>query len=166
MNTAEFNEILISHEKSMKVFALFLTRNSETAKDLVQETFLKAIQHKDKYTVNNNIKAWLFTILRNTHLNQVSKLSSRNKISDETESQLILKNVMNEIDYTESKLNIKNICNAINNLSNEYKVPFKMFLKGYKYKEIATYIGLPIGTVKSRIYIARHSLIESLQALR
>lgn len=82
MSTQEFNTRLLDLEKSLRYFALSLTKDMETAKDLVQDTFVKAIQYRDKYTADNNIKAWLFTILRNTYLNQVTKLSAKNTIND------------------------------------------------------------------------------------
>ena len=163
MNTNEFNKKLLSIEKSLNTFALMLTRNSEDAKDLVQETFLKAMQYQDKYTIDKNIKAWTFTILRNTYLNQIKKLSSKNKINDETKGEYILKNTLYETENTDAKINATSIYEAIENLAEEYRTPFKMFLEGFKYREISSSTEIPIGTVKNRIFLARRILMENLK---
>lgn len=153
----------MSYENSLSYFALSLTRDSETAKDLVQDTYLKAIQYRDKYTSDNNIKAWLFTILRNTYLNQVTRLSYKNTIKDESEDSYIIKNTLPENQNAESVINTNDITLEIDTLEDEYRIPFRMFLDGYKYKEIAEETNLPIGTVKSRIFFARKILMERLQ---
>jgi len=163
MSTYEFNNKLMSLESSLSYFALSLTKDVESAKDLVQDTYLKAIQYKDKYTSDNNIKAWLFTILRNTYLNQVTRLSYRNTINDESEDEYIIKNTLPHMETAESIINTADISSAINSLDEDYRVPFQMFIDGYKYKEIAEEINLPIGTVKSRIFFARKILMENLQ---
>lgn len=163
MSTQDFNSRLMNLESSLNYFALSLTRDTESAKDLVQDTFLKAIQYKDKYTSDNNIKAWLFTILRNTYLNQVTRLSYKNTINDESEDEYIIKNTMPENETAESVINTGDISAEIDALDDDYRIPFRMFLDGYKYKEIAEEIDLPIGTVKSRIFFARKILMENLQ---
>ena len=166
MSTQEFNTRLLDLEKSLRYFALSLTKDMETAKDLVQDTFVKAIQYRDKYTADNNIKAWLFTILRNTYLNQVTKLSAKNTINDETEDEYILKNTMYEEYNAENSINTKDIQATIDNLEEEYRIPFQMFVDGFKYKEIADKTNLPIGTVKSRIFFARRQLMENLDSFK
>ncbi|HNY43325.1 MAG: RNA polymerase sigma factor [Bacteroidota bacterium] len=166
MSTQEFNTRLLDLEKSLRYFALSLTKDMETAKDLVQDTFVKAIQYRDKYTADNNIKAWLFTILRNTYLNQVTKLSAKNTINDETEDEYILKNTMYEEYNAENSINTKDIQSTIDNLEDDYRIPFQLFVDGYKYKEIADKTNLPIGTVKSRIFFARRQLMENLESFK
>lgn len=166
MSTQEFNTRLLDLEKSLRYFALSLTKDMETAKDLVQDTFVKAIQYRDKYTADNNIKAWLFTILRNTYLNQVTKLSAKNTINDETEDEYILKNTMYEEYNAENSINTKDIQTTIDNLEDDYRIPFQLFVDGYKYKEIADKTNLPIGTVKSRIFFARRQLMENLESFK
>jgi RNA polymerase sigma-70 factor (ECF subfamily) len=166
MSTQEFNTRLLDLEKSLRYFALSLTKGMETAKDLVQDTFVKAIQYRDKYTADNNIKAWLFTILRNTYLNQVTKLSAKNTINDETEDEYILKNTMYEEYNAENSINTKDIQSTIDNLEDDYRIPFQLFVDGYKYKEIADKTNLPIGTVKSRIFFARRQLMENLESFK
>ena len=69
MSTLEFNQLLVSNAEFLKPFAVTLTRDSETAKDLFQETLYRAISNRDKYNVGTNIKAWLYTIMRNIFIN-------------------------------------------------------------------------------------------------
>lgn len=166
MSTKEFNTRLLDTENSLQYFALSLTRNPETAKDLVQDTFVKAIQYKDKYTSDNNMKSWLFTILRNTYLNQITKLSAKNTIHDESEDTFLIKNNIKEDYDTEGKINKYELEQAVERLNPEYKKPFKLFMQGYKYKEIAEEMELPIGTIKSRIFFARKILMEGLQEFK
>lgn len=166
MSTQEFNTRLIESQKSLEYFALSLTRNPENARDLVQDTFVKAINYKEKYTADNNMKAWLFTILRNTYLNQVTKLSSKNTVNDESEDTYLIKNTLNDNQDTDSIINKSELEIVIENLNPEYRIPFKKFVAGFKYKEIAEDMDLPIGTVKSRIFFARKFLMEKLQDYR
>ncbi|HNQ66939.1 MAG TPA: sigma-70 family RNA polymerase sigma factor [Bacteroidales bacterium] len=166
MSTQEFNTRLVDMEPSLKYFALSLTRNPENAGDLVQETFLKAIQYREKYALDTNIKAWLFTILKNTYLNQVTKLSTKKTINDESEDDYILKNTMFDNQNAETKISTNDIERTIHELDDDYRIPFKMFIDGYKYKEIAETMDLPIGTVKSRIFFARRILMDNLQDYR
>lgn len=166
MATSDFSIKLLAVEKSLKCFALSLTRDVDDAKDLVQETFLRAMQYQDKYIYDENMKAWLFTILRNTYLNHVTKLSSKKTVSDNTEDEYLLRNTLFDNKTVEVDLNVTNICKEISNLEVDYKIPFQMFLDGFKYKEIAEQTKLPIGTIKSRIFFARRILVENLQEFK
>ena len=91
MNATDFQKELISHEKSLLGFAYRFTSNQEDAKDLLQETFLKALKYKDKFAQSTNLKAWLYTIMKNTFINAYRKASRANTIIDETEENYFLK---------------------------------------------------------------------------
>ena len=69
MSAAEFNDLLLSNADPLKPFAVSLTHDQEIAKDLFQETLYKALANRDKYSTGTNIKAWLFTIMRNIFIN-------------------------------------------------------------------------------------------------
>jgi RNA polymerase sigma factor (sigma-70 family) len=162
MTTQDFNNRLMTHENSLKYYALSLTNNEEEAKDLVQETFYKVLSNKDKYRNDTNFKAWMFTILKNTFINNYNKLSTQKTIRDNSEDEYLLRNTqVNDItpdnEYGESEIH-----KALANLEDEYRIPFSSFINGYKYHEIAEAMNLPIGTVKSRIYFARKKLTEKL----
>ncbi|HQR02399.1 MAG TPA: sigma factor, partial [Ferruginibacter sp.] len=69
MSTIEFNQALVSNSDYLRPFAMTLTRDAESAKDLVQETLFRALANKEKYLDGTNIKAWLYTIMRNIFIN-------------------------------------------------------------------------------------------------
>jgi RNA polymerase sigma-70 factor (ECF subfamily) len=164
MTAIEFNTQVIGLRKALKYFALSLTSNSEDAKDLLQDTILKAFAYRDKFVDKTNLKAWLFTIMKNTFINNYRRAVRTNTIIDGTKDLYYI-NIPNKNGYAspESTLNAKQINNVIEALEDEYKIPFMRFVDGYKYKEIAEELGLPIGTVKSRIFIARKKLMEVLK---
>lgn len=84
----------------------------------------------------------------------------------ETEDEYILKNTMYEEYNAENSINAKDIQSTIDNLEDDYRIPFQLFVDGYKYKEIADKTNLPIGTVKSRIFFARRQLMENLESFK
>lgn len=163
MTTLEFNHKLISLEENIERFALSLTYNREKAKDLLQETYLKALYYKDKYIEVANFNAWVFTIMKNTFINNYRKSVREKAIIDNTKDFLLTNNLeVSHIGGPFSELACKEINGAINSLEDELRVPFIMHTKGFKYKEIAENLNLNIGTVKSRIFLARKKLMETL----
>jgi RNA polymerase sigma factor (sigma-70 family) len=163
MTTMDFNHKLISMEDNIERFALSLTYNREKAKDLLQETYLKALYYKDKYVEVANFNAWVFTIMKNTFINNYRKSVREKAIIDNTKDFLLTNNLeISHIGRPFSELAYKEINGAISSLEDELKVPFIMHTKGYKYKEIAETLNINIGTVKSRIFLARKKLMETL----
>jgi RNA polymerase sigma factor (sigma-70 family) len=161
MSTVEFNEALIGMEGNLHSFALNFTRNNEDAKDLTQETMLKAITYRNYYTPQTNFRAWVFTIMRNIFINQYRRKVKGGTIFDHSKDLYLL----NTSDAGNSALNIlseKEVNQQIDKLESEYKEPFEMHFQGFKYKEIADTLEIPIGTVKSRIFIARKKLMDLL----
>jgi len=163
MTSLEFNHKLISLEDNMERFALSLTYNTEKAKDLLQETYLKALTYKDKYVEVANFKAWAFTIMKNTFINNYRKSVRENTIFLNAENLSLINNVTeSQFVRPDSGIAYKEINNDIEALDNELKIPFRMHTEGYKYKEIAQNLNLKIGTVKSRIFFARRKLMATL----
>ena len=163
MTTMEFNNKLISMEGRLERFALSLTSNREEAKDLLQETYLKALSSKDKFIEFTNFEAWAYTIMKNTFINNYRKAVRQNTIVDTTKDLYYLNN-SKESNFVRPDSNVqqKEINKHINSLQDELKVPFLMHTRGYKYKDIAEKLDLKIGTVKSRIFFTRKKLMESL----
>ncbi len=162
MSTIEFNEALIGMESNLHSFAMSFTRNNEDAKDLTQETMLKAITYRNYYTPQTNFKAWVFTIMRNIFINQYRRKVKSGTIFDHSK-ELYLLNNPSENDFSPMKMiSEKEVSKQISKLEEEYKEPFVMHFQGFKYKEIADKLGIPIGTVKSRIFIARKKLMDLL----
>ena len=164
MTTMEFNYQLTGLKTSLERFALSLTQNIEDARDLMQETFLKALSYRDKFTDHTNLKAWVFTIMKNTFINNYRRSVKARTTFDNTDDLFFLnlnKEAANET--PEMTLSAQEIEKKIESLEDEYRIPFKMHTAGYKYKEIADKLDLKIGTVKSRIFFSRQKLMESLK---
>lgn len=163
MATLEFNSIDKMSE-SLKPFALKLTKDVEEANDLLQETMLKAITNKDKFTEGTNLKAWLYTIMKNTFITNYQRVVRRNTFIDTTDNMHYINSSSNTIEnLAYSDFAMKDINKAINGLDTPYKTPFMMHFRGFKYHEIAERLQIPIGTVKNRIHIARKELKSKLK---
>jgi RNA polymerase sigma factor (sigma-70 family) len=164
MSSIEFNTQVMSYSKQLKYFALNLTSDYEDAQDLLQETLLKAVKYSHKFTESTNLKAWLYTIMKNIFINNYRRAVKTRTVIDRTKDLHYI-NVAQVAGprVPESHMNELEIRKAIANLEEEYKVPFEMYVDGYKYKEIAEYLGLPIGTIKSRIFLARKDLMAALK---
>jgi len=162
MSTIEFNEALIGMESNLRSFAMSFTRNREDAKDLTQETMMKAITYRSYYTPQTNFKAWVFTIMRNIFINQYRRNVKSGTVFDNSKDLYLLTNSIGAEETPLERISVKDINSKIDTLTEEYKEPFEMHFKGFKYKEIADKLGIPIGTVKSRIFIARKKLMDLL----
>ena len=164
MTVVEFNYQLTNLSGNLERFALSLTSNTEDAKDLLQETFVKAITYRDKFEDNTNLKAWTFTIMKNTFINNYRRTIKANTTFDNTDDLYYLNlNKESASNTPDSEFSVKEIYKSINELSDEFKLPFLMHTQGYKYKEIAEELSLKIGTVKSRIFFTRKKLMEKLK---
>ena len=167
MRTANFAQNLLSLQPELLNFAYKLTADHEEANDLLQETSLKALDNEDRYTDETNFKGWIYTIMRNIFINNYRKTLRDQTYVDTTDNQYFLNQGIDiEVDSTEVAYDLKEIRHIVNGLSKEYRVPFAMYVSGFKYREIADRLGLPLGTVKSRIYITRQTLQPDLKDFR
>lgn len=140
-------------------FAYNLTKNSEDAKDLYQETAFRAMTNRDKFRPGTNLKAWLFTIMKNIFINNYRKKMKANTIMDNTDNLYYLNSGRQSIDNAaDSNILIKELTGMIDQLDDSTRIPFLMHYQGFKYQEIADHLELPLGTVKSRIFFARKDL--------
>ncbi len=164
MTVIEFNHQLLSIRESLKAFAYSLTNNQEDAEDLVQDTYLKAITYREKFDPGTNLKAWAYTIMKNTFINNYRRNVRQNAFFDRSDDLYYL-NSKSKYDgeSPDSLLRAKEIQKGIRQLSDEHRIPFLMHTRGYKYKEIAEKMGLSIGTVKSRIFFSRKKLMDLLK---
>ncbi|MDX2302593.1 MAG: RNA polymerase sigma factor [Microscillaceae bacterium] len=162
MTNLEFNSI-DQVSQALKPFALRLTKDMEEANDLLQETLLKAFNNRDKYTEGTNLKAWLYTIMKNTFITNYQRLVRRNTFIDTTDNLHYLNSNNNAIEnLAYSEFAMEDIRRALNDLDEVYQLPFLMHFRGFKYHEIAENLDIPIGTVKNRIHIARKELKSRL----
>lgn len=163
MANTNFSNDVVGLQSSLKPFALKLTRDMDDAEDLIQETMFRAFSNEDKFQSGTKLKAWLYTIMKNIFINNYRKKIKRNMIVDNSDNQYFLDSVSHTTNNdAEMAFVRKDIDQAILSLSNEFRVPFMMHFKGYKYHEIAEKLNLPLGTVKSRIFFTRKALKEKL----
>jgi len=167
MQNLKFLQEFNSHSNYLKHFAIKLTRDKNRADDLFQETALNAFRHQKKYTENTNLKAWLSTIMKNSFINLYRKQKRRNELQDTTREDFYL-NESKEVIRNEGEIsvNMRDIFKLIDELDEGYRVPFMMAYKGYQYDEIQKSMGgLPMGTIKSRIFNARKILKSKIKEL-
>lgn len=164
MSSKNFQSKLLGLQRNLLNFAYLLTSNRDDAYDLLQDTTLKALENEDKYVENVNFKGWVFTIMRNTFINNYRKVVRSATIIDQTEDLYHL-NLPQEsgLDTPEGSVAVNEITAAISEFSDDYRIPFSIHVAGYKYNEIAEKMNLPLGTVKSRIFFARQRLQKKLQ---
>lgn len=160
MTTADFQAQIVSLSDYINGFALRYTRNQEKAEDLAQETILRAFLNKDKFRTNTNLKGWLKIIMRNIFINGVRK-KSHQMIHCDSESYKVING--ETYNYTPiDQMMEGQILDEINKLNTDLRRPFELHIEGFKYKEIAEKLNIPIGTVKSRVFQARKKLSSKL----
>ena len=158
---------LVALQSNMRNFALSLTYNREEAEDLLQDTTLKVLDNQEKFTDNINFKGWVLTIMKNIFINNYRKIVRNQTVIDKTDDSHLLNLPQNSgFDSPESSYALGEISNSIDAFADEYRIPFSMHIQGFKYEEIAQTMNLPIGTVKSRIFLARKRLQEQLKDCR
>lgn len=151
----DFTTKLIALQGKLYNFAYKLANNYDDANDLLQETMMRAFTNQDKYESGTNFEGWIFTIMRNTFINEYRRIIRHNTIVDTTENMYLLDSVVEGFDSTSSVISHNELMEGINSLNNELRVPFVMYIKGFKYTEIAEHMNIPLGTIKSRIHSAR-----------
>lgn len=164
MNKIEFSTKIVQEVGSLSSYAFYFTRDEENANDLVQDTVLKAFSYYNKFKEGTNLQAWLYTILKNTFINYYRRKVKTNSIilkSDTISSSDLFKSSLRNA--AEGKFVMDDIEHALSKLAEEYYHPFSMYYEGYKYHEIAAYFQIPIGTVKTRIHVARQLLKKKLK---
>ena len=160
MNTI-FEQALTEQRDALCRYAYLLTTDNNKADDLVQETFYKALKYRNRFQSNSNLKAWLFTIMKNTFINDYRRQGRINSVIDADAHDFVVNNRKSD-DNPERNFRLKEVNTMINSLDPAYKVPFLMYENGYKYQEISNELGLCLGTVKSRIHFSRKKLVKML----
>lgn len=167
MNAQLFQERLMGLQSNMMSFAMMLTANKDDALDLMQDTTLKALDNQDKFIDNVNFKGWVLTIMRHTFINNYHKvLRTQTVVDQEIDLYNLNLSLESGFDSPDGAYAMNEINSAINKLNDDLKIPFSLFLTGYKYNEIAEQLDLPLGTIKSRIFFARKTLQSKLKDFR
>ena len=158
---------MVQHTDSLRGYALNFTRDDDDAKDLVQDTVLKAVTYYSKFRDGTNLKGWLYTIMKNTFINhyrRIVKMNASVSRPDEiSDAHLSLSASRNG---GEGKFVMDDISGAMDKLSDDYYIPFSMYFEGYRYHEISEHMNIPIGTVKTRIHMARKLMKQTLAPYR
>ncbi|WP_090609140.1 RNA polymerase sigma factor [Parapedobacter koreensis] len=167
MTRFEFNTLVVQHTESLRGYALHFTRDDEDANDLVQDTVLKAVTYHGKFKEGTNLKGWLYTIMKNTFINNYRRFVKTNAlVSQSTEIPSAHLAHSAATNAGESKFIMEDIKDAMTRLADEYYIPFSMYFEGYKYHEISDHLQIPIGTVKTRIHVARRIMKKALNAYK
>ena len=153
--------------------ALRMTRNPQDAEDLVQETYLKAYNAFDRFKPGTNLKAWLYRIMTNTYINTYRKKQRRPLVTsadDVTDNQLYTSSSHESTGLESAEVEAlklmpnSRISQALNELNEDYRmVVYYADVEGLAYKEIAEVMGIPLGTVMSRLHRGRKQLREMLK---
>lgn len=163
MNQIDFASQASKHSAALFQHAMRYTNNSDDAADLLQDTMLKAFKYYKKFEPGSNLKGWLYTILKNTFINDYRRRTKTQDListADElTSADLFVSASANE---AEGNFVSKDINKALKSIPAQYAKPFISYFEGYKYHEIAEELNLPIGTVKTRIHEARKLLKKYL----
>jgi RNA polymerase sigma-70 factor (ECF subfamily) len=166
-----FNEEFMPHIDAMYNFAFRLTLDEDDAKDLVQETFMKAYRFINSFETGTNAKAWLFRILKNSFINNYRKKSKQpNKVDYQEVESFYNSDSVNENITTDLRVETvqhligDEITNALNSLDVDFRTVIILCdLEGFTYEEMAKILDIPIGTVRSRLHRARNLLKEKLK---
>ena len=165
-----FDQEFLPHIDSMYNFAYRLTFDEDDAKDLVQDTYLKAYRFIESFERGTNAKAWLFRILKNSFINDFRKKSKEpakvdyNEVETFYNSDNVDKPITTDLRIeTVQDMIGDEISNALNSLDIDFRTVIILCdLEGFKYDEMAKILDIPIGTVRSRLHRARNLLKEKL----
>lgn len=167
---ADFEREAVPHMDSLYNFALKMTGDSDDASDLIQETYLKAFRFFDKFEKGTNCKAWLFRIMKNTYINTYRKSAKEPDKVDYEDVENFYENIKAsntdsahlEKDIYDNLLDDE-LSSAITSLPEDFRtVVILADIEGYTYEEIADFIDVPVGTVRSRLHRARKMLFTKL----
>lgn len=150
---------IVEHLGAMRAFAMSLTRNSATADDLVQDTLVKAWTNIEKFEPGTNMRAWLFTILRNTFYS----LRRKRKREVEDGDGAMAATLSQKPDH-DGRLNLRDFNVAFEQLTDEQREALILVgAGGFSYEEAADTCGVAVGTIKSRVNRARQRLVELME---
>lgn len=159
-----FDKMMENELMPLRNYALSLTHNLDETKDLVQETILKAYRYKDKFQEGTNLRGWLYTILKNSFINNYRRDQKRNTFLDFTDNTYYIDLPSQKVENdAELKFIRKDLDAAVDSLPKDLKIAFTLNAEGFKYHEISEELNIPIGTIKTRIFIARRILREKLK---
>lgn len=164
MTVKEFGTALMEHERTLLSYSSRFSLGYEDRKDLVQETMMKALKNKEQFRHDTNLRGWLCTIMSNTYINQYHRQVKLANYKS-SKAELIKAATFNQNAYESPEMvtRMNELEGLIDRLSDDLKTVLRMYLKGFKYREIADELNFPIGTVKHKIFKAREVLSNWLK---
>jgi RNA polymerase sigma-70 factor (ECF subfamily) len=161
MTANEFGSQLAGLEQNLVKFAYRFNLKKDDIKDLVQETFLKALKNRDKFVDSEKFKTWTFTIMRNIFVDNYRSGAIKKTVSYSANDS-IFENYPEPVgtDDPDSNYSAFELNQIIDQLNDTLRIPFRMYVNGYKYIEIAEKLNIKIGTVKKRIFLSRYQLMK------
>lgn len=177
-----FNSVVFENEalpqmEALQRYALKLCRDDQSAQDLVQETMLKAFRYSNSYTVGTNCKAWLFQICKNSYINSYRRAQHEplgvdfqeleaHSTQERGERQSSVKEVALQDEgwaLLENTLLGDEVTLALATIPEDYQTAIILSdIEGCSYEEIANFVQVPIGTIRSRIHRGRRMLADRL----
>lgn len=149
-------EKIHEYVKSLRRYAMVLTRNSDAAEDLVQETLTKAIAAADQWRPGSDLRVWLFRILHNTHV------SERRRAKVREDAKMVLPEPVQESDPTKW-IELQQVFQALDELPEAQRLPIVLVaLKDMSYADAARTLDVPLGTLYSRLARGRAALREKM----
>jgi RNA polymerase sigma-70 factor, ECF subfamily len=160
MTQFEFNSMLATVQEPLYYFSSRFYKTTDDRLDLVQETITKALFNREKFNAGTNFKAWVFTIMKNTFINEYKKnLRKKENTSSEDvyeNARFFVENETPDHIFQRNEFDEK-----VKQMDTKYSQPLKMYHEGFKYEEISEKLYLPLGTVKNRIHSARNILLST-----
>jgi len=151
----EFGRLLEIEIPRLRRYARALTRNTAKADDLVQSSLVRALEKQHLWQPGSNLRAWLFTILHNQHVNEVRRSHREGSTGPVEDAEPVWR----AEPVADASLQLRDLERAINTLSHEQReVLLLVGLEGMRYEQVATILDIPVGTVRSRLSRARTTL--------
>lgn len=152
----QFDELLSQQIPSLRRYARALTQDVNLADDLVQDCLERAFSNFDRWQQGTNFRAWLFTIMHNAFINSIRRAKSAPSSYETFDSGV---HTLRRDDQHESGMLIRDLGEALSTLPDDQKeVLLLVGLEGLAYKEVSEVLGIPVGTVMSRLHRAREFL--------
>ena len=167
MEKVEFTQGILAIQPDLHRFAYKLTSDRDSANDLVQDCVLQALDNQEKFTYSKNLKGWMYTLMRNIFVNNYRRTVREMNIMDDNYSINQQYQIEDEdADRFEFTYDMKHLYRVIHSIPEEMKVPFQMFVAGFKYREIAEKLGISENSAKVQMNGAIRMIREKLPYLK
>lgn len=167
MIAVNFANNLLNIQSELFNMAYNLTSDRNSANDLLQETSLKVLMNQEKFQGQTNFRGWVFTIMKNIFINEFNRTTRNRTYVDQTDNLYFLNAGANaQTESVEDTCTLGDIKRMVNSLPKDSRTIFNLYLAGYRYREIADRLNMPLGTVKSNIFFTRQYLQKQLKDIR